>query len=61
MIKPCFNTLKITQKIKTKYRLEYWIKGRKYVRNFGSREQAWNFVKDLGAHQIDITPYQERT
>ena len=47
-------------KVKTKWRLEYWIDGRKNVRVFGSRGQADQFVKNVGSscHRADIRPFQ---
>ena len=50
-------------KVKTKFRVEWWENGRKFVRNFGSRGQAntWLRVKHPLARHIDITPYQERS
>ncbi len=47
--------------VKTKWRLEYWECGRKYVRTFGSKEQANRFVSGLALHAsgVDIRQYQE--
>ena len=47
-------------KIKTKYRLEYWEGGRKFVKIFGSHKQAVNWVESRLVSNISIRPFQER-
>lgn len=50
-------------RVKTKYRAEWWVEGRKHVRVFGGRGQAarWLRENEPRATSIDIRPFQERS